>query len=285
MPQTIHIQVNHKMLVLSNIFFSHNFTQIFIGQQSQCSRHYLKRPIASVQSWGILPPNHENNMKLVLRLVGPIAVGINANDPTFTSYKSGIYNSSNCSQRANHALLVVGYGQQRTENSTEVIKYWIARNSWGKGWGENGYLRIIRGSGEKGQVGICGIAQSPSVAIGATLLNYDIDSNFISASTTNQLPSTKFNRNNHANEKNVLSDNTTTTTTTPTIITHFYVFLQSHYFLMIIFIIASTIAALTIVVSIIFYFHKKKRYRMFSEKEENRSLLCTLQSQYGSSMQ
>lgn len=236
-----------------------------------------------MQSWGILPPNHENNMKLVLRLVGPIAVGINANDPTFTSYKSGIYNSSNCSQRANHALLVVGYGEQHKQNNEEVIKYWIARNSWGKGWGENGYVRIIRGSGEKGQVGVCGIAQSASVAIGATLLNYDIGSDFISAI----IPSKKFNRNNHANEKNVFSDyvTTTNTTTTTTIITHFYVFLQSQYFLMIIFIIASTIAAFATIASITFYFRKKKRYRISSEKEEHGSLLCTMQSQYGSSLQ
>jgi hypothetical protein len=50
------------------------------------------------------------------------------------------------------------------------VKYWIARNSWGKGWGEEGYVRIKRGSGKVGQKGVCGIAKGPSVALGGALL-------------------------------------------------------------------------------------------------------------------
>ncbi len=38
-----------------------------------------------------------------------------------------------------HAVKVIGWG---VEND---VKYWIAANSWGGGWGENGFFRIQKG--------------------------------------------------------------------------------------------------------------------------------------------
>lgn len=139
-------------------------------------------------------------MELALRYIGPISVGFNGAHPSFLSYSSGIFHTTDCDQTANHALLIVGYGQEERRiatqnhgydekymtrntdeyagtsrrdvnmNETSLIKYWIARNSWGTGWGEHGYVRIRRGDGTKGIKGICGIARSPSVALGGVLL-------------------------------------------------------------------------------------------------------------------
>ena len=50
-------------------------------------------------------------------------------------------------QQVNHAVLLVGYGTEDIGNG-EHVDYWIAQNSWGSQWGEGGFFRIERGTGE-----------------------------------------------------------------------------------------------------------------------------------------
>jgi predicted nucleic acid-binding Zn ribbon protein len=66
-------------------------------------------------------------MQSVLRNIGPIAVGINGGDPSFLSYSGGtIFDSEQCSdQQANHALLIVEYGQERDTNGT-MVRYLLS---------------------------------------------------------------------------------------------------------------------------------------------------------------
>jgi cathepsin B len=45
-----------------------------------------------------------------------------------------------------HAILLVGWGTQVLPNGKH-IDYWIAKNSWGEGWGEQGYFKLARGIG------------------------------------------------------------------------------------------------------------------------------------------
>jgi len=85
-----------------------------------------------------------SKLKSLIHSKGAVSVGVYASDNSFGSYKSGIYNGCT-STKANHAVLAVGYG---TENGQD---YWLVKNSWGKNWGENGYIKIKRGSN------MCGI--------------------------------------------------------------------------------------------------------------------------------
>lgn len=66
-------------------------------------------------------------------------------------YSSGIYDYAECGTRSDHVTLIVGYGE---ENGSE---YWIMKNSWGTGWGEDGYMRVAIEDGK----GICGIQMYP----------------------------------------------------------------------------------------------------------------------------
>lgn len=45
-------------------------------------------------------------------------------------------------ERVDHAVLLVGYGEERGQ------KYWLLQNSWGKDWGEDGFFRMARGTDE-----------------------------------------------------------------------------------------------------------------------------------------
>lgn len=46
-----------------------------------------------------------------------------------------VYSSSNPEKRV-HSVVIIGYGKENNQ------KYWIVKNSYGKQWGEKGYVRI-----------------------------------------------------------------------------------------------------------------------------------------------
>ena len=53
----------------------------------------------------------------------------------FFYYKTGIYEPVS-GYNIGHAVCIVGY------DTTGPVPYWIVKNSWGTGWGENGFCRI-----------------------------------------------------------------------------------------------------------------------------------------------
>jgi len=77
--------------------------------------------------------------------LGPVSAYVNAGP--WQTYRGGVFTSS-CPATVDHAALVVGYG---TEGG---VDYWILKNSWGTAWGEQGYIRLKRGSSGAGQCGI-----------------------------------------------------------------------------------------------------------------------------------
>ena len=87
-------------------------------------------------------PN-EMALKQALATQGPISVLVDATP--LMHYKNGII-SHGCGNPVDHAVLLTGYGKDRGQ------KYWELKNSWGTDWGENGYFRLARDSGNMCQV-------------------------------------------------------------------------------------------------------------------------------------
>ena len=110
----------------------------------------------------------------------PVAVGVAAMN--WGDYMGGVYPNELCDGDIDHAVLLVGWG-----TDPGLGDYWKIKNSWGPGWGEDGYIRIQRnpafctvdskpgdGLGCKGGpskvkvCGVCGIQYAPSYPIGVT---------------------------------------------------------------------------------------------------------------------
>ena len=66
---------------------------------------------------------------------GPVSIAVNAGQECFRMYAGGIL--TECEGEAlDHGVVAVGWD---TEDGTD---YMIVRNSWGKRWGESGYIRL-----------------------------------------------------------------------------------------------------------------------------------------------
>merc|ERR1711870_52570 len=83
----------------------------------------------------------------------PVSVAIEADQPVFQHYHSGVLTSDACGSNLDHGVLVVGYGVENGQ------KYWKVKNSWGEVFGEEGYIRIAKGQPDGGE---CGIRKAPS---------------------------------------------------------------------------------------------------------------------------
>lgn len=69
-------------------------------------------------------------------------------DSKFQSYRSGILTNVPTTCGINHAVLATGFGSN----------YWKIKNSWGQGWGENGFIRVERTTNGCGPFGLFDIA-------------------------------------------------------------------------------------------------------------------------------
>jgi hypothetical protein len=129
-------------------FFAHEYHRVDGAVYESCRPYHATDEACKCECWhpykltnwyyisgsNSVPPVAD--MKNAIYTYGPIGVAVYV-DSYFQAYSSGIFNR-NASGQPNHAVVLVGWN--------DTGNYWILKNSWGPGWGENGYMRIAYGS-------------------------------------------------------------------------------------------------------------------------------------------
>ncbi|CAO2596376.1 Procathepsin L [Lemmus lemmus] len=91
-------------------------------------RYNPKNSAAKVVGFVKIPPSEYALMKAVAT-VGPISIGIDTKHHSFQFYRGGMYYEPNCSSiKLDHAVLVVGYGEESDESDGK--KYWLVKNRY-----------------------------------------------------------------------------------------------------------------------------------------------------------
>jgi len=119
------------------------------GANYKCDLTKVK-PAARISNYFDLPSNEAAPILQQVGENGPISISVDAS--TWSDYESGIFDGcDNSSPDIDHAVQLVGFGTDTSNND-----YWLVRNSWGQGYGEEGYIRLKRYSTPP-----CGIDTTP----------------------------------------------------------------------------------------------------------------------------
>lgn len=103
-----------------------------------CGADVKPQPGATIKG-SIMLDKDEKLIEAWLAENGPLAIAVDATVWSF--YSTGVLPLC-LGMQLNHGVLLVGY------NNVAAEPYWIIKNSWGSVWGENGYIRILKGRNE-----------------------------------------------------------------------------------------------------------------------------------------
>jgi C1A family cysteine protease len=81
----------------------------------------------------------------------PVSIAVNAATQSYQFYTGGVLDDPTCDPtQIDHGETLIGWGHDAASGKD----YWQVRNMWGTSWGEQGYIRIVRGKN------MCGVAEA-----------------------------------------------------------------------------------------------------------------------------
>ncbi|CAH8337642.1 unnamed protein product [Eruca vesicaria subsp. sativa] len=113
------------------------------------------KPAIKIKGYERVAPLSELGLQIAVDRQ-PVSVTLDTSSDSFIHYKGGVFDATDCGIGADHAVALVGYG-----TTDEGVRYWLVKNSWGKYWGEKGYMRILRSV--DWPEGMCGVTRNPFV--------------------------------------------------------------------------------------------------------------------------
>jgi len=134
----------------------------------QCKR---TAPHVSIGGYQKLPSNKLQPLIEAVNTHGPVVVSVDATK--WNTYGKGVFDSCPRNAVVNHAVVLMGYGTDEAGNKD----YWYIRNSWGKGWGEKGFIRLLRHGNdiENWDAGYCGKDSQPQEGVACEGENDPVD--------------------------------------------------------------------------------------------------------------
>ncbi|XP_074586298.1 cysteine protease XCP2-like [Curcuma longa] len=107
----------------------------------------------SINGYEDVPKNSEESLLKALAHQ-PVSIAIEGSDRDLQFYKGGVFEGP-CGTELDHGVTAVGYG-----TTFDGRKYILVKNSWGPEWGEQGFIRMRRNTGNV--EGLCGMYKMAS---------------------------------------------------------------------------------------------------------------------------
>jgi len=127
----------------------------YTAQTEQCPQSFPASTRVRVSGWNNLPSNQAKPLMQALVQQGPTVVAVDANN--WFDYEKGIFDSCDKDATLGHAVLAKGYGR---EDSSD---FWLIQNSWGRQWGEEGNIRLLKRADDDKW---CGTDRKPKEGLG-----------------------------------------------------------------------------------------------------------------------